>query len=450
MRNYFEKLKLFEVFRKYKKRGRVISSLIEALLSYKLTENLSISRASEWINRPDVLKMFNLRAFEKRTLFRCLENIGSHHEEVIADLQDALFSNYDFEKTDVTLDWTSLILYGDKSTLGKRGYSRDHRPDKKQITIGLAALSAPTNIPFGLTVKEGNINDMKHFNDTYKQVRSKLRHDSLVTFDKGAHSKENVKMILKDKMKYLTSKKLNKSDDKRIKSFDKLKATLIDEKRSVYGIKFTTPSKYDYFFFSEKLKEEQIAARMRKALRKFEEAREIQSCLDKNKPLPKKFRINNELVDVTYTYQTKLKELGEEEAKKYIESVSLNGREGFFCITSTENLTLQQALSTYRKKDSIEKIINSLKNEIEIKPVRVWTTKSIRGALVIGFLAQLIISLMRHDNEEIKHTSTKFIKRSLMNLTVTVENCKNGLKRRIFSNFDAINRLVLGQPQAVT
>ena len=66
----------------------------------------------------------------------------------------------------------------------------------------------------GLTVKKGNVHDSKHFVDTYQQVKGKLMLGSLVVFDKGAHSKENIGIVLADKMKYLTAKKLNKSDDK--------------------------------------------------------------------------------------------------------------------------------------------------------------------------------------------------------------------------------------------
>lgn len=450
VRKFSEKLNFSRLFGNFKKRGRDIVKLIEALISYKLTENFSITRASEWINRPEVLKRFGLKSFEQRTLFRCLETLGKNYEEIISNIQDVLFENYDFPKTDVTLDWTSLVLYGEKSSLGKYGHSKDHRPDKKQITLGLSQLSHPVNVPIGMTIKEGNTCDMIHFKDTYNQVKGKLKKRSLMTFDKGANSKENTDQIIKDKMKYLTSKKLNKSDDKRIKEFDKKKATLIDKERTIYGIKYKTPSKYDYFFFSEKLREEQIAAKKRRALKKFLEAKELQEALDKGKQLPKKYRIKNELVDIEYNYQTKLKELGKEEAKKFIEKVSFNGREGFFCIVSTENLTLKEALDTYRKKDSIEKIINSLKNEIEIKPLRVWTTDSINGALIIGFLAQLIISLLRYENDNLKQVSTKFIKKSLSNLTVTVEFQSKQPKRYIYSNFDPINELILAQKQGIT
>jgi len=184
-------------------------------------------------------------------------------------------------------------------------------------------------------------------------------------------------------------------------------------------------------------------------LQKLKEAKEIQKSIDNNKKLPMKFRINNVLIDVSYSYQTKLEELSEDEALKLVENVIINGREGFFCIKSCEDLTLKQALQTYRKKDSIEKIFNSLKNEIEIKPVRVWSDDSIYGALIIGFLAQLFISLIRYEIKELKNTSTKFIINSLMNLTVTVNFSINKTKKYIFANFDPINKQILMQNQGI-
>jgi len=450
VQQYYQKLDLNSVFGKHKKKGIDINGLMQSLVSYKLTENQSISKASDWINRKEVLDEFDLKPFEERTLFRALETVGANREQILFDIQDILFSKYDFPHTNTNMDWTSFVLYGDKCPLGKYGYSRDHRPDKKQITVGLAELASPINIPFGLTIKPGNLNDMKHFKDTFDQIKRKLKDDSLIVYDRGGNSKENNESVIAEKMKYLTGKKLNKSDDKRIKGFKKGIANLIDKEDRVYGIKYRFTSRTDYFFFSEKLRREQIESSIRAAQRKFEEAKLLQECLDNDKELPAKFRLKNELVDITYSYQTKLKKLGEEEALRYVTSRTISGREGFFCLTSSEDLTLKEALDTYRKKDSIEKLINSLKNEIEIKPLRVWSDNSIYGAILIGFLAQLFMSLIKYEHKELKHTSVKFIKISLMNLTVTVEFLPHRAKREIFSNFDPINELILGTNMAET
>ena len=450
VQKYSQKLDFTNIFEKYKSKGVDLVALIEALISYKLTENQSMCKASDWINRPEVLSKFTLDEFEERTLFRVLTLTGSNREEIISDVQDILFKIYKFEHNNLNLDWTSFVLYGTKCPIGKYGYSRDHRPDKTQITVGISELASPINIPIGMTIKPGNTNDQSHFKDTFNQVKDKIKPDSLIVYDKGANSQENNELVVNSKMKYLTSKKLNLSDDKRIKKFDKKEAKLIDEKNEVYGIKYNFPSRTDYFFFSENLKKAQIEASIRRAERKFKEAKMLQECLDNNKKLPAKFCIKNELVDVTYSYQTKLKQLGEDKALEYVKTHSITGREGFFCLTSSVDLTLEEALQTYRKKDSIEKLMNSLKNEINIKPLRVWSENSIYGALIIGFLAQLIMSLIKYDYKELKNTSVKFIKISLMNLTVTTEFLQNNAKNQIYSNFDPINELILTQNQGIT
>lgn len=447
---YYDFLGLSDVFGKHKKKGIEINSLIQALISYKLTENQSLSKASDWINRKEVLDTFDLEGFEQRTLYRILEILGENREEIMSDVQDILFKIYDFEHTDLNLDWTSIVLYGTKCPIGKRGYSRDHRPDKKQITVGVSEIREPVNVPIGMTIREGNINDQVHFVDTFEQVKDRLEVGSMVVFDQGANRKENLDRIEACDLKYLTARMINKSDEEnRIKGFDK-RAKLIDARYGVYGIKYKWPSKYNYFYFSEDLRNNQIESKLRKVDRLFKEAEEIQRCINHNRGLPKRYRINNALVDCEYSYQTKLSWMTESEAKKILKDAAITGREGFFCLVSNKDLTLHEALAIYRQKDSIEKIFNSLKNEIEIKPLRVWSEHGIYGALIIGFLAQLIISLIRYEHPELKHTSPKFIKLSMMNLTVTVEFKKNGEKRFIFSNFNDVSQVILGLYQAIT
>ncbi len=119
VKKYSEKLNFEHIFSKFKQKGIPLKSLVEALISYKLSENLSLTRGSDWINRLEVLQEFGLESFEQKTLYRAIETIGKNYQEIILDLQDILFSQYDFEHTDVNMDWSSLILWGDKSTLGK-------------------------------------------------------------------------------------------------------------------------------------------------------------------------------------------------------------------------------------------------------------------------------------------------------------------------------------------
>jgi transposase len=443
VRYFYEKLNFSDTFNKHKSKGLDLNSLLIGLVSYKLTENFSIKEAGKWLNQEEILEILNLESFHEKVLYRTLETLGRNKEKILSDILGSMFSVYGFEETDINLDWTSIVLHGTKSKLGKYGYSRDHRPDKPQITVGVSELKKPINIPIGITVNKGNVLDLQHFPDTYNQVKSRLKEGSLIVFDKGANTADNIKIIQKDEMGYLTSMKLNASDDKIIEKFDPEKAELVDSKKSIYGIKITKPSSIKYFYFSESLQKKQLESKARTILKKLQEAKEIQEVITKNKKLPKKFRINNELIEIDYSFRTKLEELSDEEAIELLKSSIISGREGFFCLKSNKNLTLEEALETYREKDSIEKIFDSLKNEIQIKPLRVWSDYSIYGAILLGFIAQLFISLMRYEFEEIKRRSTKFIKKSLKNLTLTIKFVKNGIKNYIFANFDKINSLIV-------
>lgn len=127
-----------------------------------------------------------------------------------------------------------------------------------------------------------------------------------MAFDKGANDKTNPDSIVLDRNDYLTSKRLNIADDKVFGTFDADVWESIND--GVYALKRVFPSRVNYFFFSERLKNEHLASRRRKAERLLAEARGIQDNLDRGKKLPKRFRINNPLVNVRYDYQTRLAE----------------------------------------------------------------------------------------------------------------------------------------------
>jgi len=108
----YQVLNFREIFGKFKKNGIDINKLLQALTSYKLADNFSIKRAHEWINQNEVLEIFDLQPFGERTLYRTLETIGENREEIISDIQEILFERYEFEHTDINMDWTSIVLHG--------------------------------------------------------------------------------------------------------------------------------------------------------------------------------------------------------------------------------------------------------------------------------------------------------------------------------------------------
>ena len=405
----YEKMSLSDVIGPLKTKGIPLDALVRGMLAYKLGDNFSVLQASEWLNQPEMLEQYELKSFDEKTLYRAVETIGQNRERIIQKLQDNVLELLDYPPTDIMLDWTSIALYGDMSTLAKYGYSRDHQPGERQLTLGAAMLGPPYDIPIGLTVEAGNVNDQIHMISTYGQVRRLLNPGSLIVFDRGANDKENLERIELDGNDYLTAKKLNRSDDQYFEKFSKKSWERIDADAGIYALKKIFPSRFNYYFFSEKLKRDHLRSCLKKAYRLLAEAQMIQASLDRGKKLPKRFRINNPLVDVKYDYQTRLTDLPEAEALRLLLKEVITGREGCFCLTSNRDMPASEALRIYRSKDIIEKLFHSLKSDIEIKPVRVWSEDAVHGVLLIGFIAQVMISLTRHFVKPAKRMSTKFI-----------------------------------------
>jgi len=346
--DWYERLGLNDIIGRHKSKGIDLDALVRGMLAYKLGDNFSVLRAGEWLNSPAVLEHYELREFNSRALYRAVELLGQQRERIILELQDAILRLCHLPSTDIVMDWTSLVYYGDELKLAKYGYSRDHQPGERQLTLGVAQLAPPLNLPIGMTVEAGNLNDTAHFRTTYQQVRRVLLERSLVIFDKGANDKRNLTAIELDSNDYLTSKKLNKCDDQVFQSFAPGKWELVDKKEGVHALVHKFPSRINYYFFSSQLREDHEASLRRLAERKLQEAKDIQRSLDGGKGLPKRFRLRNPLVDASYEYQTKLAEMDEEAALRFVMEELRTGREGCFCLTSSREMPPAQALPDTR------------------------------------------------------------------------------------------------------
>ena len=374
-------------------------------------------------------------------------------DEILASVQQALFKAYDFKATDINLDWTSVVMHGDMTEFILHGYSRDHRPDKCQITIGFCEIAAPYNIPIGMTVRAGNVNDQIHFADTYGKVKHLLKDESLVIFDKGAHSKTNVALVAENGNRYLTAKKLNSTDKVHIANFKSCRPVPIDKEGNVRAATFVKPDSKTYIYFSKTLYDAQVRAAERRARDMLDDAIVFHEDLKAGRKMKKRFVgpvKKNVFIKTHVSVQTLLTDLDYQWAYEYALKCCMSGREGFFALKTSADVTAAEALVLYRKKDSIEKLFHSFKNEIKVKPVRCWKKKRIIGVLLIGFLIQLFVSLLRHDAKIARHRCTKFIKKCLRNLTETVIVRKNGEKRHVYSNFDPMNVEILRNCGAIS
>lgn len=451
-KRFSKKLGFDTVFNRFKKKGDKLSNCVTGLVSHKLHFSGSINGAAEWLNQPHIMSEFALSENVPKTYYRVFETVGRHDLSIMTLLQNRLFELYDFKNTDSNMDWSSVILHGCKANLGAYGYSRDHRPDKKQITFGVAQFRAPINIPFALSIASGNVPDKVHFDKTYKRMLKALNPESMIVIDRGANTKEIKQSIRNNGHHYLCGASLSKAVDKRIKEFDQKNAVLVEDKDGwkTFCMKYTEEGEFAFLYFSEKLYDDKVTHKKRNARRIVQENLELEKKIKSGRrQQTKKQDLKAFVVELKLSLQQRLKPLTRDMLVQQVLEKTITGREGYFLLKSSENLTEKEALGCYRSRDTIEKLIDSLKNTIRIKPIRVWTDAAIKGALIIGFIAQLILALMQYE-QNMQRTHPRTLLNSLRNLTLTVEHFQDFTQKRIISNIDPINIAVFSIKTRVT
>ncbi len=115
---------------------------------------------------------------EKDRLYRCLDRLLEHKQELFAHLrqrwQDLFAAQFDV----LFYDLTSTYFEGQAEAIpqAKRGYSRDHRPDCLQVVIALVI--TPEGFPLAYEVMDGNTSDrttLRGFLDHIETAYGKAR-----------------------------------------------------------------------------------------------------------------------------------------------------------------------------------------------------------------------------------------------------------------------------------
>lgn len=449
VKEYVNKLGLGPILSKIKTKGVPLLPLLVALISYRLTENFSVDGCGRWLEDNTVRETIGLKhSVSHRMLYRAVEDVGENMKDILSAARSSLLRRYDLPHTDVNIDSSSLSVYSKQSSLFSFGYSRDKRPDLRQVNFCVAEIRRPVNIPIHMTVSPGRSSDCTQFIEMIDDLSQYLDDGSSVVMDAAGEAKDVTSLILSKGMGYLVRKKMNLSDDVQISKFDKENAILVDRDKRVWCSKkvFGSSGRTNYLFFSEKSYEDKMRmldSRAQKCVDEYFDVIRMRNdgTLKVSKTMLR--RLRNPLIYCNVNVQTRLFN-GEDEMYLFVREHLSNGREGFFKLESSAELTEKEAYLTYRERDTIEKMIESLKNHIDTGPLRVWSDACVRGVLTICFLAQTIISMMRFEHSELSSVSSKNIIRSLEKLTLTVIRSDRKPKTRIYSNFDPVNSMILG------
>ncbi len=140
------------------------SKMAAVLVTARLCEPSSeLHIAEDWYRRTALCDLLQLdgELVNKDRLYRSLDLLLEHKAALEAHLSRRCGELFSIDNEVLLYDVTSTYFEGEaeSNALARRGYSRDHRPDRKQVCIGLVVTF--DGFPLGYEVFAGNTHDSR-------------------------------------------------------------------------------------------------------------------------------------------------------------------------------------------------------------------------------------------------------------------------------------------------
>jgi len=137
-------------------------------------------------------------------LYRALDELLPHKAGLEKHLKQRLGELFRLEYDLLLYDVTSTYFEGEAAAnpQAKRGYSRDHRPDCKQVNIALVV--SRSGVPLGYEIFDGNRVDVTTVEQIVETIEAQYgRADRIWVMDRGMVSAENVEFLKRGQRRYI-------------------------------------------------------------------------------------------------------------------------------------------------------------------------------------------------------------------------------------------------------
>ena len=144
------------------------------------------------------------REVTKDRLYRHSGSLAGHARAIENDLKDQLGTSVPLEYDLLLYDLTSTYFEGlaEENDLAKRGYSRDHRRDCKQVVLAL--IVTRDGFPLAHHTLAGNTQDVQTVKKIVTEVEKRFgKTQRIWVMDRGMISEETLAFLRKSERKYL-------------------------------------------------------------------------------------------------------------------------------------------------------------------------------------------------------------------------------------------------------
>jgi transposase len=140
-------------------------------------------------------------------LYRNLDRLHPHRAAIESALANREQSLFNLGNTILLYDLTSTYFEGKAERIpkAKRGYSRDHRPDCKQLVVGLVI--GREGFPLAHEIFEGNVQDRQTLTSMLGSLKKRvgLPEGSTIVVDRGMAFAENIAELRRRNLHYVVA-----------------------------------------------------------------------------------------------------------------------------------------------------------------------------------------------------------------------------------------------------
>lgn len=361
----------------------------------------------QWFDQSamDVLLGVDFAVAEKDRLYRCLDRILSHKADLFVHLQQRWKSLFEVAFDVLLYDLTSTYVEGEaeQNPKAKRGYSRDGRPDCKQVIVALVI--TPEGFPLAYEVMDGNTSDkttLRGFLTKIESLYGKARRVWLM--DRGIPTEGVLQEMraAERKMFYLVG-----TPKARVTKYEKQWLNLPWQKvRDSVEVKlFSQDSEMYVLAKSEGRQQKEIAIRRKKLARLLRKLRRMRKSLPKRDQLLLrigaakteagrafgfvKIRVpgkDEEVTRETFTFHTDKVKLKEAQL-----------RDGHYLLRT--NMVAEDPTvlwDRYMQLTQIEAAFKCLKSELGIRPIYHQLEHRVEAHILVAFLAYCLSVTLKY------------------------------------------------------
>jgi transposase len=340
-------------------------------------------------------------------LYRCLDRLLPHKTQLERHLARRYGELFAAEFDVLLYDLTSSYVEGaaERDPLMRRGYSRDHRPDCKQVVIALIVNGE--GFPLSYETFDGNRGDVTTLEAVLRMVERKYGKARRVwVFDRGVVSEENLEALRRRGGQYLVGTPRSK-----LKQFEQqLLEGGWEQVRPEVEVKLVpTPQGEETYILcrstARQAKEQAIrsrfSTRMEKALTALQKRVAAGQLKDRNKIERRLGKIQARHPQVADLYEVQVTERSDTLALEWQACKGRQSwqqaREGAYLLrTDLPSGEPEKLWKSYIQLTEAEAAFRALKSELSIRPIFHQRERRAKAHILVAFLGYALWVTLKH------------------------------------------------------